>query len=108
MRRVGPLRVLLATGDAWLGERPLELTTGERSVLVQLARAYPGVTPRAILDTVPWRVGEAGSNVTEVLVARLRRKIVAAGGGVGIHAIRRSGYVLRQTTVIDARDERIG
>jgi DNA-binding response OmpR family regulator len=99
-RRVGPLRVTLATGDAWLSERPLELTTGERSVLVQLARAFPGVTPRETLDNVPWRAGEAGSNVTEVLVGRLRRKIGAAGGGVEIRAVRRAGYVLRPVSVV--------
>jgi DNA-binding response OmpR family regulator len=103
MRRVGPLRVALATGDAWLAERPLELTTGERSVLVQLARAFPGVTSRATLDNVPWRSGEAGSNVTEVLVGRLRRKISAAGGGVEIRAVRRSGYVLRPESAIGAK-----
>lgn len=95
MRRVGPLRVALATGDAWLQETPLDLTTGERSILVQLARAFPGVTARGALDRVPWRAGEVGSNVTEVLVGRLRRKIGAAGGGVEIHSVRRAGYVLR-------------
>ena len=37
--------------------------------------------------------------MTEVLVARLRRKIAAAGGGVEINAVRRSGYVLRPMTL---------
>jgi two-component system OmpR family response regulator len=97
-RRVGPLRVGLATGDAWIGEHALDLTAGERSMLVQLVRAYPGVTTRASLDRVPWRTSAAGSNVTEVLVARLRRKIGAAGGGVEIRSVRRSGYVLRQAS----------
>jgi len=98
-RRIGPLRVALATGDAWVGQQQLELTTGERSVLVQLARAYPALTPRAALDRLPWRDREASSNVTEVLVARLRHKISAAGGGVEIHAVRRAGYVLRANSV---------
>src|SRR5687768_18497869 len=40
VRRIGPLRITLATGDAWLAERQLELTNGERTVLVELARAY--------------------------------------------------------------------
>ena len=98
-RRVGPLRVALATGDAWLHDSPLALTTGERSVLIQLARTFPGVTPRATLDNVPWRAGEPGSNVTEVLVGRLRRKMVDAGGGVEIRAVRGAGYVLWPTTL---------
>ncbi len=98
VRRVGRLRVAIATGDAWIDGRQLELTAGERTVLVRLARAYPALTPRAALDDAPWRKAEVASNVTEVLVGRLRHKIAAAGGGVEIRAVRRSGYVLRPTT----------
>jgi DNA-binding response OmpR family regulator len=99
VRRIGPLRITLATGDAWLAERQLELTNGERAVLVELARAYPGLTARTALDRRPDQDRVVSSNVTEVLVARLRRKIAAAGGGVEINAVRRSGYVLRPMTI---------
>jgi DNA-binding response OmpR family regulator len=103
VRRIGPLRITLATGDAWLAERQLELTNGERTVLVELARAYPGLTARTALDRRPDQEHDVTSNVTEVLVARLRRKIAAAGGGVEINAVRRAGYVLRpMTTTADA------
>lgn len=98
MRRIGPLRIALATGDAWLSDRQLELTNGERTVLVELARAYPGLTARTALDRRPNQAHDVSSNVTEVLVARLRRKIEAAGGGIEISAVRRSGYVLRPLT----------
>ena len=98
-RRVGPLRVALATGDAWVDAQQLELTSGERSLIVQLAKAYPALTPRATLDRLPWREGEVSSNVTEVLIGRLRQKIGAAGGGVEIRAVRRAGYVLRAIAV---------
>jgi two-component system OmpR family response regulator len=101
LRRIGPLRVALATGDAWLAERQLDLTNGERSVLVELARAYPGLSARTALDRRPDQEREVTSNVTEVLVTRLRRKIVLAGGGVEIHSVRRSGYVLRVVTAVD-------
>lgn len=99
VRRIGPLRIALATGDAWLADHQLELTNGERAVLVELARTYPGLTARTALDRRPDHEHEVSSNVTEVLVARLRRKIAAAGGGVEINAVRRSGYVLRPLTV---------
>lgn len=99
VRRIGPLRVALSTGDAWLAERQLDLTNGERAVLVELARAHPGLTARTALDRRPDHEHEVSSNVTEVLVARLRRKIAAAGGGVEIHAVRRSGYVLRAVSM---------
>ena len=98
MRRVGPLRVALETGDAWIGDRQLELTTGERSVLVQLARAHPALTPRAVLENQPWRSADAASNVVEVLIGRLRRKIASAGGGVEIRAVRGAGYLIRPAT----------
>lgn len=104
-RRIGALRVALPTGDAWIAERQLELTAGERSVLVQLARSYPALTPRVTLDHVPWREGEVSSNVTEVLVGRLRQKIAAAGGGVEIRAVRRAGYVLRPTATAGVSQE---
>ena len=97
VRRIGPLRIALATGDAWLAERQLELTNGERAVLIELARAYPGLTARAALDRRSDQEHDVSSNVTEVLIARLRRKIAGAGGGIEIHAVRRSGYVLRLT-----------
>jgi two-component system response regulator TctD len=96
-RRVGPLRVAIATGDAWIEGRQLDLTTGERALLVQLARSYPALTPRATLDRVPWREGGAASNVTEVLISRLRQKLSDAGGGVEIRVVPRTGYVLRPT-----------
>lgn len=99
VRRIGPLRVALTTGDAWVGQEQLDLTGGERSVLMQLARSYPALTPRDALDRLPWRDREATSNVTEVLVGRLRGKINASGGGVEIRAVRRAGYVLRANTV---------
>jgi DNA-binding response OmpR family regulator len=103
VRRIGPLRITLATGDAWLAERQLELTNGERAVLIELARAYPGLTARTALDRRPDQDRDVTSNVTEVLVARLRRKINAAGGGIEINAVRRAGYVLRaMTTAVDA------
>jgi len=98
VRRIGSLRIALATGDAWLAECQLELTNGERAVLIELARAYPGLTSRTVLDRRPDQERDVSSNVTEVLVARLRRKIAAAGGGIEIHAVRRSGYVLRSMT----------
>ena len=99
VRRVGPLRITLATGDAWLADQQLELTNGERAVLVELARAYPGLVTRSALDRRPDQDRDVSSNVTEVLIARLRRKIAAAGGGVEISAVRRSGYVLRPITI---------
>src|SRR5919108_124898 len=100
LRRVGSLQVQLATGEASIGDRRLELTAGERSILVALARAYPSIAPRAALDHLPWRAaGDVSSNVTEVLIARLRQKLAAARAGVEIRTVRRAGYRLLVSTV---------
>lgn len=96
LRRIGPLAVSLETGDAWLGATQIELTAAERSVLTELARSWPLLAPRERLLRAPWRSDlMASPNVLEQLVGRLRRKIAAAGGGVEIRAVRRSGYMLR-------------
>jgi DNA-binding response OmpR family regulator len=93
LRRIGPLQVQLATGEAWIGDRGLDLTAGERAILATLARAYPSVASRAALDHLPWRTAaDVSSNVTEVLVARLRQKLASASAGVEIRTVRRAGY----------------
>ena len=103
VRRIGPLRVQLANGDAWIGTRVLDLTAGERAILATLARAYPSVAQRAALDRLPWRAADdVSSNVTEVLVARLRQKLAAAGGGVEIRTVRRAGYRFETATEASA------
>jgi len=99
-RRIGALHVQLATGETWIGERRLELTAGERAILVTLARSYPSVAPRPALDHLPWRTaGDVSSNVTEVLVARLRQKLAGASAGVEIRTVRRAGYRLQLSTI---------
>lgn len=98
-RRIGPLRVSLDTGDAWLGRAQLELTAGERSILIHLARAHPGTAPRTSLMQ-HWGDRDTTSNVIEVLITRLRHKLGAAGGGIEIAAVRRTGYQLRVLTTL--------
>lgn len=93
-RRIGPLRIALETGDAWVGGTQLELTAAERGILIGLARSHPGTAPRAALQQ-RWGERDAASNVMEVLITRLRRKLAAAGGGVEIASVRRTGYQLR-------------
>ena len=80
--------------------RDVELTAGERAILVTLARSYPSVAPRPALDHLPWRTaGDVSSNVTEVLVARLRQKLAGASAGVEIRTVRRAGYRLQLSTI---------
>jgi DNA-binding response OmpR family regulator len=95
VRRIGRLTVATSTGDAWIDGRIMTLTAAERLIMSELARSWPGLAPRDALVRAPWRDDLTTSeNVVEVLVGRLRRKIAAAGGGVTIRSVRRSGYVL--------------
>lgn len=94
-RRIGPLEVSDA-GDATLNGTSLTLTAAERDVMSTLASSYPGAAPHESLRHGAWRRSDASSdNVIEVLVGRIRRKLVAAGGGVEVQAVRRAGYVIR-------------
>jgi two-component system OmpR family response regulator len=81
------------------GERRLSLTPTEYEVLRYLMRKSPAVLTKAqILDHV-WEYGFGGrSNVVELVVSRLRRKLEAADGAGGplIETVRGFGYVIRQ------------
>ncbi|UDY35152.1 uroporphyrinogen-III synthase [Dermatobacter hominis] len=73
------------------GGPPIRLTDRERALLEALARR-PGavVSKRSLLNEV-W-AGESDDHVVEVTVARLRRRLGAAGGG--IETVVRRGYRL--------------
>jgi two-component system OmpR family response regulator len=87
------------TREVRRGERLLSLTPTEYEVLRYLMRKSPTVLTKAqILDHV-WEYGFGGrSNVVELVVSRLRRKLDEAGEGAPelIHTVRGFGYVLRQ------------
>ncbi|MFZ3468025.1 response regulator transcription factor [Streptomyces sp. 4.24] len=78
------------------GEDQLTLTPTEYEVLRYLMRKSPTVLTKAqILDHV-WEYGFGGrSNVVELVVSRLRRKLDATGSPL-IHTVRGFGYVVRQ------------
>ena len=96
-RRLGPLAISEG-GDVTLNGTALQLTASERELMSRLAAAFPGAASHESLRHGAWRRSDTSSaNVIEVVVARIRKKIVAAGGGVEIRAIRGAGYVLRIT-----------
>ena len=75
----------------------LTLTPTEYEVLRYLMRKSPTVLTKAqILDHV-WEYGFGGrSNVVELVVSRLRRKLDATGDDPLIQTVRGFGYVIRQ------------
>ena len=92
---VGDLTVDTGTRTARRGERTIDLTTTEFALLELLAR-HPGqVLGRAQIAAAVWGEGkEPGSNVIDVYIARLRRKIDGGEGPPLLHTMRGSGYSL--------------
>lgn len=95
--RVADLTMDEDTREVRRGERLLSLTPTEYEVLRYLMRRSPAVLTKAqILDHV-WEYGFGGrSNVVELVISRLRRKLDDIGPPL-IRTVRGFGYVIRQT-----------
>ena len=79
------------------GTRTAELTTTEFHLLEFFMRRPDHVLSRKAIGEHLWGVDfEAESNVIDVYVRRLRRKLEAQGEAPLIHTVRGSGYVLRE------------
>lgn len=75
--------------------RQIELTTTEYALLEFLAR-HPGqICGRAAISAAVWDENyDPASNIIDVYVARLRRKVDAPGAKPLIHTLRGAGYTL--------------
>lgn len=104
-RRHAPSVVTLRWGQLCLDRTARQVTYGGRAVdltprefaLLEYIMLHPGkVLDRCTLAEHAWDHGyEARSNVVDVLVGRLRRKLEAAGSPDPIRAVRALGYALR-------------
>ena len=95
MLALADLRIDTAAHRCWRGDAEVSLTAREFSLLEYFAHR-PGVvvTKTELLDRV-WDGGAAfGSNVVDVYVGYLRRKLEAAGGASLLHTVRGVGYRL--------------
>lgn len=80
---------------ACLGEKPLSLTRQEYALLEQLALSRGRVLSRNRLrDQLYASEADVASNVIDVVVCTLRRKIKLAGGPAVIQTIRGQGYLI--------------
>jgi two-component system response regulator MprA len=91
------LKLDVEAHEARRGSRPIELTTTEYSLLLLFMRNPRRVLTRdRIMDHVWSYDFEGESNVLEVYVRYLRRKLEANGEPRLIHTIRGTGYVLKE------------
>ncbi len=92
---LGPLSIDLSAQTVRLQGAVLELTTFEYRLLETLVRQRPGVVTRQALSDYLYPHGEdRDSNVLEVLVGRLRRKLDPTGSTGLIDTVRGRGYRL--------------
>ncbi len=74
----------------------LELTPKEYAVLEYLARNKGRVLSRTLITEYAWGYNfDPGTNVVDVVINRLRKKIAQRDSGRLIHTVRGVGYVMR-------------
>ncbi len=94
--RVGSLHVDLLRRSVRRGDRIIDLVPREYALLEHLMRNAEQVVTRTMLFEAVWNYSyDERTNVIEVHIGRLRRKIDAEGEAQMIHTIRGAGYVLR-------------
>jgi len=86
--------------QAWVDEAPVQLSPREMGLLEHLLRRSGKVVPKAVLEGSLYDQGdELSSNSLEVLVHRLRKRLLQAKAKVAIHTVRGVGYMLDEETV---------
>ena len=94
--RVTDLTLDPATREVTRGARKVELTVREYALLEFLMRNVGRVQTRSMLTEHVWGLHfDPESNVVDVYVGYLRRKVDGPGEQRLIHTIRGAGYVLR-------------
>jgi DNA-binding response OmpR family regulator len=97
VRAVGELSVNLVTREVRRGDSTVELTAREFSLLEYLLRSPGRVVPRTQLLEHVWGYDfDPSSNVVDVCVQRLRRKLDPSGDGGCIETVRGVGYRVRR------------
>ncbi|MFZ3070120.1 MAG: response regulator transcription factor [Anaerolineaceae bacterium] len=83
--------------EAWRGDRSLTLTVTEFNLLHFFLRHPRQVLERGQILTEVWGYDFGGdSNVLEIYISYLRKKLEAEGGSRLIHTVRGIGYVFRE------------
>ena len=95
--RVGDLVVDTGSREVRRGGRPIELTPKEYAVLEYLVRHRGRVMPRTLITEYAWDYHfDPGTNIVDVVITRLRKKIDQAREPKLIHTVRGVGYVVKE------------
>lgn len=94
--RVGDLVLNTLTREVRRGHRPIELTTKEYVILEYFMRRPRAVVTRTMIEEHAWDYDfDSMSNLVDVYIRRLRRKIDAEGEDSLIQTVRGAGYRLK-------------
>ena len=94
---VGDLMLNTLTRQVWRGRRPIELTTKEYVILEYFMRHPNVVVTRTMIEEHAWDYDfDSLSNLVDVYIRRLRRKIDGEGEDSLIQTVRGAGYRLKE------------
>jgi two-component system, OmpR family, response regulator len=95
--KVADLALNLDTREVTRGEDAIELTPKEYTVLEYLVRHAGRVMSRTLITEYAWGYHfDPGTNIVDVVINHLRKKIDANSAKKLIHTIRGVGYVIRE------------
>jgi two-component system copper resistance phosphate regulon response regulator CusR len=93
---VADLRIDTGSRTVSRGGSPIELTPKEYSVLVYLVRHAGRVMSRTLITEYVWDYHfDPGTNIVDVVINRLRKKVDHGQGPRLIHTVRGVGYVVK-------------
>jgi len=95
--RVGDLEIDQATHEVRRGGVPIEVTPKEYTVLEYLARHAGRVMSRTLITEYAWGYHfDPGTNIVDVVINHLRKKVDAGHSRKLITTVRGVGYVLKE------------
>jgi two-component system OmpR family response regulator len=95
--RVGDLEIDQATHEVRRGGLPIEVTPKEYTVLEYLARHAGRVMSRTLITEYAWGYHfDPGTNIVDVVINHLRKKVDAGHARKLITTVRGVGYVLKE------------
>jgi two-component system, OmpR family, response regulator len=93
---VGDLRIDTGSREVTRGGRSIEVTPKEFAVLAYLARNQGRVMSRTLITEYAWGYHfDPGTNVVDVVINRLRKKVDQGFATRLIHTVRGVGYVMK-------------
>jgi DNA-binding response OmpR family regulator len=95
--RVGDLELDTATHEVRRAGQPIELTPKEYTVLEYLMRHTGRVLSRTLITEYAWDYHfDPGTNIVDVVINRLRKKVDSGHEKKLVHTVRGVGYVVKE------------